>query len=118
MCETSQASPKAASQTQVSPRGATQGGQNVTLINPLGPGVGLAELVQKILEFVIRIGAIVVTFMLVYVGYKFVVAQGAPDKIKEAKLNLLWTIVGALILLGAQAIATAIQATVQALSGG
>lgn len=73
---------------------------------------------NKILEFVIRIGTVVVILMLVYVGYLFVIAQGVPGKIEEAKKALLWTIVGALILLGSQAISLGIKATVQALSVG
>jgi len=71
---------------------------------------------QKILEFVIRIGAVVVVLMLVFVGYKFVAAQGEPGKISEARQMLLWTLVGALILLGSQVIAEGIKATVQALA--
>ncbi len=93
-------------------------GTNITLVNPLGAGVGLMELLNKILAFVIQIGTIVVIFMLVYVGYLFVVAQGEPAKITAARQALLWTVVGALILLGSQAIAFGIQATVQALSVG
>ena len=54
--------------------------------------------------------------MLVYVGFLFVTAQGNETKITAAKSGLLWTVVGALILLGAQAIALAIEATVKALS--
>ncbi len=92
--------------------------QGITLVNPLGAGVGLMELLNKILAFVIQIGTIVVIFMLVYVGYLFVVAQGEPAKITAARQALLWTVVGALILLGSQAIAFGIQATVQALSVG
>lgn len=91
---------------------------NITLVNPLGSGVGLMELLNKILDFVIKIGTIVVIFMIVYVGYLFVAAQGEPGKITEARKALLWTVVGALILLGAKAIAIGIQATVQALSVG
>lgn len=73
---------------------------------------------NKILEFVIRIGTVVVVLMTVWVGYLFVVAQGKEEKIREARQALLWTIVGALILLGSQAIAVAIKATVQAISVG
>ncbi|MCX6787459.1 MAG: hypothetical protein NTY93_02995 [Candidatus Kaiserbacteria bacterium] len=93
-------------------------GSNVTLINPLGAGTNLSVLLTKILDFVIRIGAIVVVFMLIYVGYLFVMAQGAEAKITAARNALLWTVVGALILLGAQAISLGIQATVQAISTG
>jgi hypothetical protein len=56
--------------------------------------------------------------MIVFVGYKFIAAQGNSTKIEEARNMLLWTVVGALILLGAQAIAMGIQATVTALTGG
>ncbi|OGG78017.1 hypothetical protein A3A36_00925 [Candidatus Kaiserbacteria bacterium RIFCSPLOWO2_01_FULL_52_12b] len=93
-------------------------GSSVTLINPLQGGASLESFLTSILDFVIRIGTIVVIFMVVLVGYKFVVAQGEPGKLTEARQMLLWTIVGALILLGAQAIAIGITATVQALSTG
>jgi heme/copper-type cytochrome/quinol oxidase subunit 2 len=66
----------------------------------------------------VRIGTIVVILMLVYVGFLFVVARGSDTKLSEARQALLWTIVGALILLGAQAISLGIQATVTALSPG
>ena len=72
----------------------------------------------NILAFIIRIGTIIVILMTVFVGYKFVAARGEPGKIIEARSALLWTVVGALILLGSQAIAIGIRATVQALSVG
>ncbi len=93
-------------------------GQNVTLINPLQGGGNLESFLLSILAFVIRIGTIAVILMLVFVGYKFVVARGEPGKITEARSALLWTVVGALILLGSQAIAIAIKSTVQAISAG
>jgi Type IV secretion system pilin len=71
----------------------------------------------NILQFVIEIGSIIVVLMLVYVGYLFVIAQGNPSKLASARSALLWTVIGALILLGAQAIAMGIQATVTALGG-
>jgi hypothetical protein len=55
--------------------------------------------------------------MLVFVGFKFVTAQGSDTKIVEARQMLLWTVVGALILLGAKAIQEGIIATVKALGG-
>ncbi len=94
------------------------------LINPLNSGGCtpngdcLMNFLNKILEFVIRIGTVVVVLMTVYVGYLFVAARGEPAKITEARSALLWTVVGALILLGSQAIAIGIKATVQALSVG
>lgn len=93
------------------------GSQSVTLINPLNSGTSLESFLLNILDFVIRIGTVVVILMMVYVGFKFVTAQGNDTKISEAKTMLLWTVVGALILLGAKAIALGIKATVQSLGG-
>lgn len=92
-------------------------GQSVTLMNPLKSGTSLESFLTSILEFIIRIGSIAIILMLVFVGYKFVVAQGSDTKLSEAKNMLLWTIIGALVLLGAQAISLAIRATVKSLGG-
>lgn len=94
--------------------GGPTGSSDGKLINPLGT-TDLEALVLKILDFIIKIGAIVVIFMLVYVGFLFVTARGEPAKLTVARQALLWTIVGALILLGSKAISLAIQDTVKAL---
>jgi hypothetical protein len=96
----------------------TQGGSNVTLINPLGAGTNINTLITDILQLVVRLGSVVVILMLVYIGFLFVAAQGEPAKLQQARSALMWTIVGALVLLGAEAIAQGIQATVSALSTG
>lgn len=115
-CQTGiQTSGGGSNQTVTSGRGNSSAG--VTLLNPLQGGASLSSFLSSILQFVVTIGSVVIVLMIVFVGFKFVVAQGAPDKIKEARDMLLWTIVGALVLLGAQAIALAIQATVTALGG-
>lgn len=93
-------------------------GTNITLANPLKGGGNVQTFLLSILDFVIKLGTIVVILMLVLVGYKFVAAQGEPGKITEARDMLLWTIVGALVLLGSKAIALGIEKTVQALSTG
>ncbi len=89
----------------------------VQLINPLQSGSSLESFLGSILDFVIRIGSVVVILMMVFVGFKFVTAQGNESKVTEAKGMLLWTVIGALVLLGAKAIQVAITATVQSLGG-
>ena len=84
------------------------------LQNPLGFST-IPQFLTAILGLMITIGGIVIVIMIVYVGFLFVTAQGKEEKIKEARQALLWTVIGALILLGAQAISTGIQATVSAL---
>lgn len=88
-------------------------------MNPLGTGTTLNSFLLSILSIVTDvIGPIIVVLMLVYVGFKFVVAQGNATEIAAARSMLLWTVIGALILLGAKVIAMGILATVQALSVG
>lgn len=116
--------PATLAQTQTSGAGNNQtqtngaGDSGITLVNPLGAGTDLTTLLGEVLDFVVNIGAIVVILMIVFVGYKFVVARGNPAKITEARQALLWTVVGALILLGAKAIAIGICETTNALSTG
>ncbi len=97
--------------------GGTGGGTSVTLIDPFG-GLTLMAFLNKILDFVIQIGTVVIILMLVYVGFLFVVARGDTGKLTTARQALLYTVIGALILLGSKAIALGIEATVRALSVG
>lgn len=89
--------------------------QGTTLINPLAGETDLMSFLRKILALVIKIGGIVVIFMLVYIGYLFATSSFVPENKEKARSAFVWTLVGALILLGAQAIATGITATVTAL---
>jgi len=106
--------------TQTQPGVTNTGGSGGTvLINPLGAGTTLNSFLLSILNIITNtIGPVIVILMLVYVGFKFVTAQGSDSALTEARKMLLWTLVGALVLLGAKVIAIGIQATVQALSTG
>lgn len=95
-------------------QGGTNGG-GMGLTNPLS-SPDLPSFLNTILGYLVQIGAVVVTIMVVYVGFLFVTARGEPGKLETAKHALLWTLVGALVLLGAQAISSAIQATAQSFS--
>lgn len=87
------------------------------LCNPLGY-TSLTTFLQKLLEIVAQIGFPVIVLMIVYVGFLFISAEGNPDKLKKARSFFLWTVVGAMIILGAQALSYAIQATVDNLKQG
>jgi len=84
------------------------------ICNPI-PANSISGLVKKILEGVIRMGIPVVALAIIYSGFLFVVAQGAPEKISTAKQSLTYTMIGAGILLGSWAIAQLISETVLAL---
>ncbi|HRH24146.1 MAG TPA: pilin [Candidatus Paceibacterota bacterium] len=84
---------------------------NGTFKNPLKAG-SLTELLNAVLKGIVQLGSILLVLALVYVGFLFVAAQGAEEKIRDARNALLWTVIGGLILLGATAISEVITATV------
>ncbi|MEK7134385.1 MAG: hypothetical protein AAB819_01505 [Patescibacteria group bacterium] len=90
----------------------------VTLENPIGatsPTIQ-AFLVQA-LSIVASVGFPVIVLAIIYVGFLFVKAQGNPEEIEKAKSAFLWTVVGAVVVLGAWVIATAIGGTISQLRG-
>ena len=54
---------------------------------------------------------------LLLAGLKFVTAQGNPEKISDARRTFFWTLIGALLVLGAKAIAEVVQNTAKQLQG-
>lgn len=92
--------------------GGSGGGNSGNILrNPLGFDT-IEHFFAALLSFIVRLGFIVVTVALIWVGFLFVKAQGRPDDLKTAKEALMWTLVGAVILLGAEAISLLIQATI------
>ena len=74
-----------------------------TLPNPLKVG-SIVELFEKIVQMILSIGYVVIALFLILSGFKFVAAQGSEDKLKDAKQTFMYTIIGALIIIGAQTI--------------
>lgn len=71
--------------------------------------------IKIILEGVIKLGLPIVALALVYCGFLFVQARGKSKELEEAKKALLYTIIGAAILLGSWTIAQLISETVLSL---
>ena len=83
--------------------------------NPLKSD-SLLELLTVFLAGVVRLGLIALLLALVWCGFLFVQAQGNEEKIKSARGALLWTVVGGLILVGAEVIKDIIVATIGSIS--
>ena len=77
----------------------------------------IPTLVERLLGIVLTIGVPLIVLAIIYAGFKFVTAQGKPDKLEEAKKTFLWILVGAAILLSAYAIAQGIEATISDIRG-
>jgi Type IV secretion system pilin len=84
-------------------------------ICPTVGATSIPDLIKTILEGALKIGIPIIALAIIYCGFLFVFARGNPEKLTKAKDALLYTLIGAAILLGSWAIATMIQGTVNAL---
>jgi type IV secretory pathway VirB2 component (pilin) len=81
--------------------------------NPFAHGDSLMDLLNTIINKILMpIGGIVAVLAFIFVGFKFVLAQGNPGKIKEAREGLLYVAIGTAVLLGAWVIANVISNTI------
>ncbi|MEK7586155.1 MAG: hypothetical protein AAB477_02930 [Patescibacteria group bacterium] len=99
------------------PKGGDTGVKNIKIntgiTNPLGDKLDtIPKFIEAILDFVLLIGVPIVTLAIIYTGFLFVTAQGNSEKLKKAKQTLLYTLVGAALLLGSYVISEAIVGTV------
>ena len=99
---------------QLSPQGVGSG--PYTVRNPLGVET-FCGLIKALLAAAIQIGIPIAVLFIVYAGFKFVAAQGKPEKLAEARKNLVWTLVGIGLFLGAWLLAQVIANTINQLGG-
>lgn len=85
------------------------------ICNPLSNTGTIPDLIKTILEGALTIGIPVVALAVIYSGFLFVFARGNSEKLGKAKDTLLYTLIGAAILLGALAIAKMIAFTIEGL---
>lgn len=84
------------------------------IVNPLDPKIdSIPAFIEAIIDIVLIVGVPIIVLAVIYVGFLFVQAQGKPEEITKAKKALLYTLIGAALLLGAFVIANAIGKTVE-----
>lgn len=81
-----------------------------TLQNPLKVG-SIEEIILLVVDLAIYVGVAFAVLVLIFIGFGFVMAQGNPEKIKEAKMWLLYVIVGLAILISSKVIVEIIKTT-------
>jgi hypothetical protein len=101
------------SSTTTCPDGSSAAGR---ICNPVPTITNVPGLINTILTGVLKVGIPVVALAIIYCGFLFVKARGNSEELSKAKEALLYTIIGAAILLGSWAIAQMISATVTGLS--
>jgi hypothetical protein len=100
--------------TTGTPQGGTTGGSSgggTNLENPLQVS-SLWDFIEAVLGWIVKIGAVIVGVFFVISGFKFVAAQGNEEKLSDAKRGFVYTVIGAILLLGAWTLATIISSTV------
>lgn len=75
------------------------------------------DFVQGVLFAFVQISMPILSFFIVYAGFKFVMAQGKPGELTKARDNFKWLILGAILILGAWALAELIRNTVGQIAG-
>lgn len=75
------------------------------------------DFVQKVLEAFVALAIPILSFFVIYAGFKYVMAQGNSAKLKDAHENFKWLVIGAALILGAWTLALLIKDTVNSVTG-
>ena len=78
------------------------------ICNPIQSST-FADLMSKIADAAAKIGLPLVAVFLIYSGFLFVSARGNEEQLQKAKTTFFWTVIGALLVIGAFAISLAIK---------
>jgi hypothetical protein len=82
-----------------------------TLKNPLKGVNSITDLLYKMVDILIFIGVIVAVFMFIFIGFKFVWAQGDPKGLAEARSWFMYAVIGTAILISSKVIVEVIKNT-------
>jgi hypothetical protein len=87
------------------------------LCNPLKPGLNsVPALFEAVLAIAAQIGAIFIVVGIIYTGFLFVTARGNQEELSKAKKAFTYTIIGAILVLGAWSFSVAIKSTIDAIT--
>ena len=81
-----------------------------TLKNPLKAN-SITELLFSVVDIAIAIGIIVAVLMFIWIGFKFVMAQGNEKALSEAKTWFIYAVIGTAVLISAKLIVSVVQNT-------
>ena len=86
-------------------------GKTVTYLqNPLKAN-NVTEVLTSMVDLAIFLGVILAVFMFIFIGFKFVMAQGDPGKLKEARNWFLYAAIGTAVLISSKVIVEVIKTT-------
>jgi len=95
--------------------GSGGGGGSTSIVNPLQAN-SIVELFTSLIEIVMVFAIPIIVFFIVYAGFLYVTARGSVDKIQTAHKALLYALIGALLIIGANVLITVISGTVDSIT--
>jgi hypothetical protein len=75
----------------------------------------LDQLVAAVLQIVVMVSLPIISLIIVYSGFLFLTAQGNPKKLEGARNNIMYALIGAILVLGAWALAELLANTIEQL---
>lgn len=81
-----------------------------TLVNPLKANT-IQELIFFSIDLAMSIGVVVAIVMIIYAGFKFILARGSDTEINKAKSFFFGVIIGLAILIASKVIVEVVQNT-------
>lgn len=92
------------------PKATTDNKTFAKLQNPLNAD-SIEDVVFLSVDIAMYLGMAFAILSIIFVGFKFVAAQGNEDKLKEAKSWLLWIVIGLAVLISARVIVDIVRNT-------
>lgn len=72
--------------------------------NPLAPILSIDKLIEKVIEWVLGLAALLALLALIWGGIKMIIDFGGEESVKEGKKIIKWAIIGLLVVAGAYVI--------------
>ncbi len=84
------------------------------IINPLNVGSDVSAIITAVMKNIIMpLASVLVVLAVLYSGFKFVIAQGNPKELEEARTGFIWVLIGSAVLLGAYGITEVLKTTIE-----
>ena len=96
---------------QASSTATTTNTLSITLQNPLVGVNTLPDFINHVMKGIVELLTPVIVIMFLWTGFLFVKAQGKAEDLVAAKKSLMFTIIGAALVLGANGLSLVLQAT-------
>jgi hypothetical protein len=82
----------------------------VKLDNPIKVN-SISDLLLTLVDLAIYLGSIVAVLMFIYIGFKFVMAQGNDSAISEAKEWFMYAVIGTALLISSKVVVEVVKTT-------